>query len=383
VWFKHNRLGLGKISLLLIIVVVVGLTAFGCVRPGGEPKGWSGGVIADGNLFLGSMEGELVALDAASGARLWVASLEISKPAGGGFGCAAPSSIVAIYGTPAVDGDLVYIGSYVKEGTLSQGKIYAFRFGRDEPKWVYPREGYLSGPVVGGPVVSQGKVYISCSDGKVYALDAAEGYGGWEFQTGDKIWSTPAIDGETLYIGSFDKKLYALSTADGSKKWEFETEGAIVSTPLVYEDIIYFGSFDRHLYAVDADGSLKWKFLAESWFWAKPVAYNGVIYAGCLDGKVYALDAKTGDKVGEFDLDSPISSAPVLVNSSIIIASEEGRVYSLDTASNQMNELASLEEEKVYAPLSASEGTVFIHTEKDVLYALDSETAAIREFHIK
>ena len=86
------------------------------------------------------------------------------------------------------------------------------------------------------------------------------------FETGDKVWGTPYISGDTLYIGSFDKKLYALSSADGSTKWEFKTEGAIVATPLVYDNTVYIGSFDRHLYALDpADGSLRWKFLAENW----------------------------------------------------------------------------------------------------------------------
>ena len=74
---------------------------------------------------------------------------------------------------------------------------------------------------------------------------------------------------------------------------------------------------------------------------------------------------------------------PWPINSSIIIASEEGKIYSLDTASNQISELASLEEKKVYAPLSASEGTVYIHTQEDNLYAMDSESGAMRELYIK
>ena len=51
-WFKHNRILLGKILLLLIVLLLAGLT-IGCARMGTEPKGWSGGTIADGVLFLG------------------------------------------------------------------------------------------------------------------------------------------------------------------------------------------------------------------------------------------------------------------------------------------------------------------------------------------
>jgi len=365
---RCNRILLGKVLLFLVILLVSGLSVFGCAGRGAVPEGWSGGVVANDTLFLGSMEGKLVAIDILSHTRLWEVPLETSKQAAGGFGCAPASTAVAIYGSPAVAEELVYVGGY-------NGKIYAFSVGKDEPRWVYPREGNLQ-PIVGGAIVSQGKLYFGCCDGKVYALDAAEGYKEWEFQTGDKIWSTPVIDGDTLFVGSFDKKLYALSATDGSKKWEFETGGAIASTPLVYNNTIYIGSFDRNLYAVNAtDGSLVWRseVKADNWFWTGPVICNNTIYAGNLDGKVYSLDAETGDEVVDaIDLGSPISSSPVLVGDSVIIASEDGRVWTIDTSNNQKRVLENLEE-KVCAPLCASDGVVYIHTQERTLYALCAE----------
>ena len=383
---RHSTILLFKISLLLVILLLGGLVFSGCrAGMGAVPKGWSGGTIVDGTLLVGSMEGKLVAANTTDGSRLWAVSLETPESAGGGggFGCAPASTAVAIYGSLAVAEDLVYVGGY-------NGKIYAFAFdrdepgfSRDEPRWVYPRQGSIGAPVVGGIILSQGKLYFGSANGKVYALDAADGYKEWEFETGDKIWSTPAIDGDTLFIGSFDNKLYALNATDGSKKWEFETEGAIVSTPLAYNNTVYIGSFDRYLYAVDAaDGSLRWKFMAENWFWAKPVVYNNVIYAGCLDGKVYALDAESGNKLIEFDLGSPVSSSPVLVDNSVIVATKDGVVYALDTGDNQQRQLVNLEE-KVYAPLVASQGIVYIHSERDAVYAVDVRTGAIREFNIR
>jgi len=374
VWFRHNRVLSGKILLLLVILLMVGLTSLGCVR-GLQPIGWSGGTVSGGTLFVGSKEGRLVAVNIADESRQWSESLR-AKPTGGfgcappgGGGCAAAPAGVAIYGTPAVSGDLVYIGGY-------NGKIYAFNSSSLATRWIYPREGNLQ-PIVGGLVVAQGKVYFSCSDGKVYALDAATGDRQWEFETGDKIWSTPAIDGNTLFIGSFDNKLYALDATDGSQKWAFKTGGAIVSTPLVHDNTVYIGSFDRYLYAVDAiDGSLRWKFMSENWFWAKPVAYNNTVYAGSLDGKVYALDVRNADKVAEFNLESPISSSPVVVNSSIIFATQEGVIYSIDTGSNELKRLADIEAE-VYGPLYASEGVVYIHTQDLTLRRVNANTGAI------
>jgi outer membrane protein assembly factor BamB len=322
------------------------------------------------------MDGRLIAVNIVDGSRLWAVQLEMGATSGGGFGCAQGPTSVAIYGSPAVSDNLVYVGGY-------NGKVYAYpTAGREEPRWVYPRQGNLAGSIVGSLVTAEGRVYFASASGTVYALDAAEGYKVWEFRTKEKIWSTPAIAGDTLFIGSFDKKLYAIDTTTGKEKWEkpFETEGAIVSTPLVYNNTVYVGSFDRCLYALDTDnGSLKWKFKAGNWFWAKPVVYNGVIYAGNLDGKLYVLKADTGEKVTEFDLKSPISSSPVLVGNLVIVATQDGVVSALDTTTNQekwKNGIVKQEKQKIYAALAVSQGVVYIHTDKDILYALNAQSGA-------
>jgi len=386
VGIRNNAVLAGK-ACLLVIFVLVGLAVLGCAGIRSAPEGGSGGTIADGTLFLSpalkpaggfgcaapSGAGKLVAVNMSDGSRLWEVSLETAKPAGGGFGCAPASTPVAVYGNPAVAGGLVYVGGY-------NGKIYAINSSSGALRWVYPREGNLQ-PIIGGPVVALGKVYFGCSDGKVYALDAATGdtQPGFPFSTGDKnkIWSTPAIDGDTLYIGSFDKKLYALNANDGSKKWEFKTEGAIISTPLVYNGTVYVGSFDRHLYAVGAsDGKVRWQFSAEKWFWGRPVAYNNTIYAGCLDHKVYVLDAESGSEVVDaIDLGSPISSSPVVAGNVIIIASEEGVVYALDAGSNQPGLLADVGE-AIYAPLCTSDGVIYIYSQGQNLHALNATSGA-------
>jgi outer membrane protein assembly factor BamB len=359
VGIKHNRRLLAKVWLLLVVLLIVGVTVSGCYGRA-QTVGWSGVIIADDTLFITSVDGNLIALNTSDGGSRW------KEPLG--------TSNVAVYGTPAVAGDLVYVGGY-------NGKVYSISSSLGTKRQVYPVDANLQ-PIVSGVVVDGGRVYFGCSDGKVYALNAAELYKEWESPTGGKIWSTPVIDGETIYVGSFDKKLYALNATDGSKKWEFETGGAIVATPLVYNNTVYVGAFDRHLYAVDAtSGSLRWRSEVEAgkWYWAKPVAYNNVIYAPNLDGKVYILDANSGrEVVGAVDLESPISSSPVVVDGRVIIASQEGGVYSLDASNNQVSLLRNVGDgEKIYAPLCASNGVIYVHTrnsKEDTLYALNAQT---------
>jgi outer membrane protein assembly factor BamB len=372
-----------KVGLALILVLL-GLTLFGCIGIRTSPQGGSGGVVSDDVLFLcpalkqggggfgcaaAETEGKLVAVNTADGNRLWEVTLEPSRATSGGFGCTPQTTPVAIYGRPAVAGDLVYVAGY-------NGRIYAIsastRLSQDrDVNKADPQ------PIIGGLVAVGERVYLGSADGRVYALNGTSLEKEWEFKTGGKVWSTPAIEDDTLYIGSFDKKLYALNVSDGTEKWAFETEGAIISTPLVYEDIVCFGSFNRYLYCLDtAGGSLKWKFMADSWFWAKPVIYDGIIYAPCLDGNVYILNAETGSEAaGAIDLGSPVSSSPVLVGDKIIIASDEGKVFAIDASNNQLRLLTELEE-TVNAPLCASEGVVYVYTGSQNLYALNVESGA-------
>lgn len=368
---RRNRKRWGKVWLLVALLIIAGVVLCGCY--GSQPKGWSGATAADGRLFVGSLDGRLVGVNTSDGSPLW-----LDKEAGT---LGTSESNVAIYGSPAVEGELVYLAGY-------NGKVYAFVSESGALRWIYPREGNLN-PIAASVVVSQGKVYFGCSDGSIYALDAATGDKLWSFETGTKVWSTPTADGDTLYIGSFDKKLYALNTGDGSKRWEFEAGGAIVSPPLVYENAVYFGSFDRYFYAVDAaSGSLRWRseVMGGKWFWAKPVIYNDAIYASNLDGKVYILDAASGREVaGAVDLGNPASSAPVLVGDKVVLATEEGNVYALDTAGYQKGlPIIDVREEsgdipkstsrRIYAPLSADNGVVYIKAQtasEGVLYAVD------------
>ncbi len=383
---RDRRALLRRILLLLAIFLGITVALSGCYGRG-QAKGWSGATVAGDSILAGSMDGRLVALNKADGSPLW----QNNEDAGV---LGEEGSKVAIYSTPAVDGDLVYIGVYKIEGNRSSGKVYALVTSTGGIRWVYPREGNLEGPIIGGIAVNQGRLYFGSSDGKVYALDAITGDKIWSFETGDKIWSTPAIKGDTLYITSFDKKLYALNVSDGSKKWEFEIGATFITTPLIYENTVFIGSFDRHVYAVDAnDGSLRWRSEVEGgkWFWAKPVIHNNIIYAPNLDGKVYILNAENGSEVASaVALGSPINSAPIVVGDAVIIATEQGKVYSLDTTSQQKRQpIIDVREEigdipknidrKIYSPLSAENGIVYIKAQtssEDALYAVNVETQA-------
>ena len=95
-------------------------------------------------------------------------------------------------------------------------------------------------------------MYVGSGDGKVYALNGATGAKKWEFLTGDRVRSSPAIGSDgTVYVGSWDNKVYALNGATGAKKWEFQTGRYVFSSPAIGSDgKVYVGSHDKKVYAI-------------------------------------------------------------------------------------------------------------------------------------
>ncbi len=361
------------ITLLAILVTLSGCSSTAVAA------GWAGGTVSGSSVYTVSNQGQLVAMTAAN-TQGWAAAVEGTAASGGFLSCSAPSTLVAVYGTPAAADDNIYVAGY-------NGKIYSYSITKQSSNADVTLDTGNSKPIVGGITASGGKIFVGSSNGSLYALDGATLAQLWKFSTGDKIWCTPAVDSDTVFVGSFDKKVYALDAATGTNKWSFDTQGAVVSTPVIADGVVYVASFNRSIYALDeVTGKLKWQFpaLGESgesprqWFWATPVISNGILYAPCMDGKVYCVNIKDGTTASVFDLGAAVSSSPVVANGQVVVATQEAKIFSLDAAKSAkllMVDLRLADSQTkltVNSQLSALGNTVYIHgLDPDKMYALD------------
>ena len=183
-----------------------------------------------------------------------------------------------IWSTPALTSDgTIYIGTL-------ENSFYAIN-PNGTLKWKYDAKASITSS---SPAISKdGLIYFGTlgnpeKDGcKIICLNS-NGSKNWEYQTGYKITSSPAIaDDGTIYIGSGDSYLYALNP-NGSLRWRFNTGDIVKSHPAIGDDgTIYFDSFDDYLYALNSDGSLKWKYTGVGSGAAGPaIDENGIIYIG-------------------------------------------------------------------------------------------------------
>lgn len=293
-----RRVLLGVTSLFLLVLMA-------CARIP-TPDGWPSGVVNDDTLFIGTMQGELLAIDRNTRETRWRFALNGDE-----------ESERALYSAPVIVDDTIYLGGYDRQ-------LYAISLDGNL-RWQEPFEG----SIVGSPAVADGKVVVGVADGNVYAIDASDQSVSWKFETGNKVWSTPVISNGIVYFGSLDHNIYAVRLEDGEEVWRLPTGGAIYASALVKDGLVYVGTFEGIFYAINAaDGEIVWEFPdADSWYWAAPIAQDGTIYVGSLDGNLYALNAATGTLRWTLSTDDRIVGSPVIVGSLIAVPSDDGKVH--------------------------------------------------------
>jgi len=344
----------------LLLVIAIALLAVGCTGRFSAQGGWSGPLISEDTVYVGTRDGRLLALDKKTGATKWE------------FPPSEDDNIGPVYGTPALDENgRLYVGGY-------DGNLYAIDTSGIKSNANVPSSGEAllfstDGSIVASPVVVQDTVLVASSDGFLYSVDARDGELKWKFKTNNKAWSTPVVDRGRVYFGSLDHTLYAVDLNSGEAIWKFLTKGAIASKPLVRDRQVYVGTFEGILYALDrATGREMARFEAGNWFWGAPISHDSRIYVGSLDHKLYALDAKSLKEVWPepFETGDQIIGAPTIVGDWIAVPSVDKNLY-IVRLENGGDKRTCMLDSSVKAPL-ASEG--------DIVYvvATDNSVRAIR-----
>ena len=162
----------------------------------------------DGTIFWGSNDTYIRAV-APDGKEIWKDRT---------LGFIAASAAVGSDGT-------VYIGSF-------DSNMYALDPQTGVVKWKFPTNDHIySSAALLEDARFAGRttaVLFGSADGSFYAVDP-QGKLLWKYDTGDPIRSSPALgkaadgQGQIVYFGDGNGKLYALNAADGSLRWAFDT----------------------------------------------------------------------------------------------------------------------------------------------------------------
>jgi eukaryotic-like serine/threonine-protein kinase len=266
-----------------------------------------------GAVFFGSGDGNIYALDAASGTLQW-------KFKTGDV----------VHASPAIADGTLFIGSwdsyfYALDATSGTEK-WRFKTG-DDPD-IHNQVGIQS-----SAAVLDGVVYFGCRDSHLYALDASNGHALWSFPThGSWVVGSPAVrDGKVYFATSDSGLLYALAAKNGSVIFSLKFKGwPLFSSPAIAADMLYIGSWAGTLTAVDLEKhAFAWTFQTDL---AKK---NGPLYTRPDGGPnyqaAYRSDFYDDMVVGYANMMTvgSILSSPVVVDHVVYVGSTDGNLYAL------------------------------------------------------
>ena len=230
-----------------------------------------------------------------------------------------------------------------------------------------------SGGGWGGGIVAEDKLYFGTPDGKIVAVDAANGAIEWIFATEDAqalkvIYSSPVYASEVswegdnldfVYVNGYSQKgndkdqyqgtIYALfanpKSRDGKVAWMHTVEGEIVSAPIIVDDLILIGTSAGHLYAMrygeipNGESRVIWKYPkngAVGKIWGSPTIYKDVVYFGSMDHHVYALSLDNGRELWRFKANGAIVGRPLVLGGRVYVGSLDRNFYALDSEAGQI-----------------------------------------------
>lgn len=139
--------------------------------------------------------------------------------------------------SPAVVGDILYVGTYASE-------VVAVDWKKQSIVWRY-ESGTGSFPFHSSAAVTDKFVVVGGGDKMVHGIFREDGRRAWTFPTRSKVNSSPVVVGDRVFVGSNDGNLYELGLVDGKERWKFNAGKAISASPAVGEGVLVIGSESR------------------------------------------------------------------------------------------------------------------------------------------
>ena len=318
--------------------------------------------LVDGVLYVASSDGEVAAISADDGDRLW--RVELERPLSGGVGyhdrslylggadgsvlqLSADDGVVEweaavsgeVLAAPAVSDDWVIVQTY-------DGKLLGFQSGADEPTWTFTSDvPVLTLRGTSTPILVGGNAIAGFGDGKVIAVDVNSGNVSWESRIGvpqgsSEIDRIVDIDGAMtqqgieLFVASYQGRVAALDNRTGRKLWQ-QNVSSVTGTHVGFGNV-YVADVDGTLSAFLRTGQgVRWQNIELGYRQlSRPTPVSSYVATVDFDGYLHLLSQVDGRIVGRTKIGGDAARADMIADSGrLIIFSDNGQLlaYELET----------------------------------------------------
>lgn len=318
--------------------------------------------LVDGVLYVASSDGEVTAISAADGDRLW--RVELERPLSGGVGyhdrslylggadgsvlqLSANDGVVEweaavsgeVLAAPAVSDDWVIVQTY-------DGKLLGFQPGADEPAWTFTSDvPVLTLRGTSTPILVGDNAIAGFGDGKVIAVDVNSGNVSWESRIGvpqgsSEIDRIVDIDGAMtqqgieLFVASYQGRVAALDSRTGRKLWQ-QNVSSVTGTHVGFGNV-YVADVDGTLSAFLRTGQgVRWQNIELGYRQlSRPTPVSSYVATVDFDGYLHLLSQVDGQIVGRTKIGGDAARADMIADSGrLIIFADNGQLlaYELET----------------------------------------------------
>lgn len=278
----------------------------------------SGPSLNGSSVLVGTLDGEVIALNRANGKEIWRVKLSSE-----------------VQSAPAGDGNVLVVKTI-------DGRIYGLSADKGQKLWAFDRTvPNLTLRGLSAPLVIGDRVYVGMDNGRLTALHLVDGSAIWEqavaFGTGrTELERLTDIDAELLSNGSsicvvsFGNELACLDAESGQVLWRRSVRS--YSGIALLDDQLVVTDENGVVWAFDAKtGISTWK--QEGLLYRKlspPTAFAGRIVVGDFEGYLHWLDPKDGKLVARSKPASdPIRAQMLVANDLLYVMDADGGIYAM------------------------------------------------------
>jgi outer membrane protein assembly factor BamB len=267
----------------------------------------------DGLVVVGSLEGDVVALDATTGAQKWTAKVS--------------NEVIA---APVIGQGMVFVRS-------NDGRVTAFDAASGERRWFWNHE-LLNLTVRGNdaPALGPGYLFVGNDDGTLSTLAIADGRPLWEQTVAaaegrsdlDRMADVdgmPVLDGTTLYASSYKQQTVAIDGPSGRPLWNRENGGS--GRIGVSADRVVVADPAGTVWGLDkSSGGVMWQQPALARRNPSGVAIQGdYAVVGDFDGYVHWLNLADGALAARMRAGrDAVRAAPVVADGVLVVQTIDG-----------------------------------------------------------
>lgn len=289
----------------------------------------------------------------------------------------------AIYNSPAVEDDRLFVGD-------DAGELTAYQLKNGKKLWTFK----AGNRIVGTPAARKGIVVFGSADHHIYGVDTQNGKLKWQVKAQAPVLGAVTIDDDIAYIGSSDHVFRAININNGEVLWTYnKVRGYVETKPLVTNQDVIFGAWDNTLYSLDKrNGHENWRWtgnltrmhFSPAAVW--PVAIKDRIFIVDPERALTAIDSKTGETLWR--------TYQSKVRETIGISADELRIYAktmqdsvvcYSATATQPQQLWStylgFGYEHATSMMAEQSGIVFGSTKEGLVFALDAKTGNLKWKH--